>query len=116
MKKQIETIYSLILKDGLRQTKFKNSHLKPVSSAEEGNKGAIFGFRTKSNMTKARGVVLTSLEAVLENQGNFTHWTPNTYRYGTYSDDKHQHVEDNLGQINTFYIDFDITTSAEAKP
>lgn len=80
MKKQIETIYSLILKDGLRQTKFKNSHLKPVSSAEEGNKGAIFGFRTKSNMTKARG------------------------------------VEDNLRQINTFYIDFDITTSAEAKP
>ena len=39
MKKQIEMIYSLVLKDGLRQTKFKNSHLKPVSSAEEeGNK------------------------------------------------------------------------------
>ena len=113
----IKTIYSLILKNGLRQTKFKNSHLKPVSSAEEGNKGAIFGFRTKSNMTKARGVVLTSLEAVLENQGNFTHWTPNAYRYGTYSDDKHQftkgHAEDNLRQINTFYIDFDIHSSAE---
>lgn len=113
----IKTIYSLILKNGLRQSKFKNSHLKPVSSAEEGNKGAIFGFRTKSNMTKARGVVLTSLEAVLENQGNFTHWTPNAYRYGTYSDDKHQftkgHAEDNLRQINTFYIDFDIHSSAE---
>ncbi|MBE6164299.1 MAG: replication protein RepR [Streptococcus gallolyticus] len=119
MKKQIETIYSLILKDGLRQTKFKNSHLKPVSSAEEeGNKGAIFGFRTKANMVKARGVVLTSLEAVLENQDNFTHWTPNVYRYGTYSDDNRQftkgHAEDNLRQINTLYIDFDITTSAEA--
>ena len=36
----IKTIYSLILKDGLRQTKFKNSHLRLVSSAEEeGNKG-----------------------------------------------------------------------------
>ena len=81
MKKQIEMVYSLVLKDGLRQTKFKNSHLKPVSSAEEeGNKGAIFGFRTKANMTKAQGVVLTSLEAVLENQNNFTHWTPNAYR------------------------------------
>lgn len=118
MKKQIEMIYSLVLKDGLRQTKFKNSHLKPVSSAEEeGNKGAIFGFRTKSNMTKARGIVLTSLEAVLENQDNFTHWTPNAYRYGTYSDDKRQftkgHAEDNLRQINTFYIDFDIHSSAE---
>jgi len=115
----IETIYSLILKDGLRQTKFKNSHLRPLSSAEEeGSKGAIFGFRTKANMTKARGVVLTSLEAVLENQDNFTHWTPNVYRYGTYSDKNRQftkgHAEDNLRQINTFYIDFDITTAAEA--
>ncbi|WP_277294355.1 primase C-terminal domain-containing protein [Streptococcus hyointestinalis] len=119
MKKQIEMIYSLVLKDGLRHTKFKNSHLKSVSSAEEeGNKGAIFGFRTKANMTKAQGVVLTSLEAVLENQNNFTHWTPNVYRYGTYSDDYRQftkgHAEDNLRQINTFYIDFDIHSSAEA--
>lgn len=118
MKKQIEMIYSLVLKDGLRQTKFKNSHLRPISSAEESNKGAIFGFRTKAQMTKARGVVLTSLEAVLENQNNFTHWTPNAYRYGTYSDDKRQftkgHAEDNLRQINTFHIDFDITTATEA--
>lgn len=114
----IETLYSLVLKDGLRQTKFKNSHLRPVSSAEESNKGAIFGFQTKAQMTKARGVVLTSLEAVLENQNNFTHWTPNVYRYGTYSDDYRQfikgHAEDNLRQINTFYIDFDIHSSAEA--
>lgn len=33
---RLTSIYSLILKDGLRQTKFKNSHLKLVSSAEEG--------------------------------------------------------------------------------
>ncbi|MCC9884750.1 replication protein RepR, partial [Streptococcus agalactiae] len=95
-----------------------NSHLRLVSSAEEGNKGAIFGFRTKANMTKARGVVLTSLEAALENQDNFTHWTPNAYQYGTYSDENRQftkgHAEDNLRQINTFYIDFDITTATEA--
>ncbi|MGX9845791.1 primase C-terminal domain-containing protein [Streptococcus iniae] len=112
-----KNIYKLILKDGLRQTKFKNSHLKLISSAEEGNKGAIFGYRSKTNMIKARGLVLTSQEAILENQDNFTHWTPNVYRYGTYSDDKRQitrgHSEDNLRQINTFYIDFDITSSAE---
>ncbi|HEN0380795.1 TPA: replication protein RepR [Streptococcus agalactiae] len=117
MVKQIETICNLILKDGLRQTKFKNSHLKLVSSAEEGKRGAIFGYRSKTNMTKARGLVLTSLEAILENQDNFTHWTPNVYRYGSYSDEKRQitrgHAENNLRQINTFYIDFDITSSAE---
>lgn len=113
----LTNIYSLILKDGLRQTKFKNSHLKPVLSAEKGKRGAIFGFRTKANMVKARGLVLTSIEAIEENQDHFTHWTPNVYRFGAYSDDKRRvtrgHSEDNLRQINTFYIDFDITSSAE---
>ncbi|GAY71785.1 protein RepR, partial [Streptococcus canis] len=85
-----ETIYHLILKDGLRYTKFKNSHLKAISSTEEKMKGSIFGFRSKANMIKARGLVLTSLEAVLENQTNFTHWTPNVYCYGSYSDEKRQ--------------------------
>ncbi|MGJ0021940.1 primase C-terminal domain-containing protein [Streptococcus dysgalactiae] len=110
-------IYSLILKDGLRQTKFKNSHMKLVSSAEEGKRGAIFAYRSKENMVKARGVVLTSMEAILENQDSFTHWTPNAYRFGAYSDTNRRvtrgHSEDNLRQINTFYIDFDITSSAE---
>ena len=113
----IENIFPLILKDGLRKTKFKNSHLKLVSSAEEGKRGAIFAYRSKANMIKARGLVLTSLEAILENKDSFTHWTPNVYRFGTYSDEKRQitrgHSEDNLRQINTFYIDFDITSSAE---
>ncbi|HEL0213151.1 TPA: primase C-terminal domain-containing protein [Streptococcus equi subsp. zooepidemicus] len=113
----LKDIYQLILKDGLRQTKFKNSHMKLISSAEEKMKGSIFGFRSKANMVKARGIVLTSLEAVLENQANFTHWTPNVYCYGSYSDETRQitcgHSEDNLRQINTFYIDFDITSSAE---
>lgn len=113
----LKDIYQLILKDGLRQTKFKNSHMKLICSAEEKMKGSIFGFRSKANMVKARGIVLTSLEAVLENQANFTHWTPNVYCYGSYSDETRQitcgHSEDNLRQINTFYIDFDITSSAE---
>lgn len=113
----IEVLYNLILKNGLRQTKFKNSHLKLVSSAEEGKRGAIFAYRSKANMVKACGVVLTSMEAIFENQDNFTHWTPNAYRYGSYSDEKRQitrgHAEENLRQINTFYIDFDIASSAE---
>ena len=113
----LTNIYSLILKDGLRNYKFKNSHLKPVSSVEEGNRGAIFGYRTKEKMRKARGVVLTSRESISENEDSFTHWTPNVYRFGSYSDPKRQitrgHSEDNLRQINTFYIDFDITSSAE---
>lgn len=113
----IEHIYNLILKSGLRTYKCKNSQLKPKNSPEETSKGSIFGYRSKTDMIHATGVVLTSLEAVLENQDRFTHWTPNIYRYGAYSDKNRRitrgHNEKNLRQINTFYIDFDITSSAE---
>ena len=111
-------IYELILKDGLRQTRFKNSKLRSLSSAEEGAKGAIFGYRSKEAMIVAKGLVLTSLEAVESHQKAFTHWTPNVYRYGTYSDKNSQftkgHSEDNLRQINTFTIDFDEIEKADA--
>lgn len=117
-KMNLEDIFPLILKDGLREAKFKNSHLKIVPSAEEGKRGAIFAFRSKSRMTRAYGVVLSSLEAVFENQDNFTHWTPNVYRYGSYTDKRKHitrgHSEDNLKQINTFYIDFDNPPAGES--
>ena len=110
----IKIIYPLILKDGLRSYKFRNSHLKPVSSAEEGKRGAIFAYRSKAHMIKARGLVLTSMEAIEENQDSFTHWTPNVYRFGSYSDSRRQitrgHAEENLRQINTFVIDFDLSS------
>ena len=110
----LNTIYPLILKDGLRNYKFRNSHLKPISSVEEGKRGAIFTYRSKAHMIKARGLVLTSMEAIKENQDGFTHWTPNVYRFGSYSDSRRQitrgHAEENLRQINTFVIDFDLSS------
>lgn len=110
----LNTIYPLILKDGLRNYKFRNSHLKPVSSVEEGKRGAIFTYRSKAHMIKARGLVLTSMEAIKENQDGFTHWTPNVYRFGSYSDSRRQitrgHAEENLRQINSFVIDFDLSS------
>ena len=114
---KLQECFSLITKNGLRTQKFKNSHLQLISSAEEGRRGSVFAYRSKANMVKARGVVLTSIESLLENQDQFTHWTPNVYCYGSYSDAGRRitrgHSEDNLRQINTFYIDFDITSSAE---
>ena len=111
---RLKTVYPLILKDGLRNYKFRNSHLKPVSSAEEGKRGAIFAYRSKAHMIKARGLVLTSMEAIKENKDCFTHWTPNVYRFGSYSDNRRQitrgHAEENLRQINTFVIDFDLSS------
>ena len=114
---QLDSLYQLLLQGGLRTYKFKNSHLKPLNTQPEGNKGAIFAYRSKDNMIAGRGVVLTSEEAIQENQGTFTHWTPNVFRYGTYTDKNKSytkgHSENNLKQINMFFIDFDIHTAKE---
>lgn len=108
----LNLIYAAILKGGLRQYKYKNSNLRPFVQQPEGKKGAIFGFRSKEAMGVARGVVLTSEEALWENENSFTHWTPNVFRYGTYTDDRRLfvtgHKDQNLKQINTFMIDIDV--------
>ncbi|MGL9757263.1 primase C-terminal domain-containing protein [Enterococcus sp. DIV2324] len=108
---QVSEIVSLVLKGGIRKYKFKNSKVRPFNQQPEGNKGAVFGFRSKENMIASRGIVLTSEEALYENEDCFTHWTPNVYSYGTYADPNKMivkgHAEQNLKQINAFVIDFD---------
>lgn len=103
-------IHQLILKKGLRAFKVKNSRHQNIPFEEQ--KGAIFGYRTKTNMISGRGLVLTSFEAVEDNASDFSHWTPNVYRYGTYAQTNPRitqgHSEQNLRQINTFYVDFDV--------
>ena len=109
--------YALIVKDGLRRFKFKNSQ-SPAEAAQEETKGSIFGYRSKEDMIHAKGIIMTSIEAVKENSSHLTHWTPNVYRFGAYVDDNRQitrgHAEGNLRQINTFVVDFDIHSEAEA--
>ncbi|HFQ3804563.1 TPA: primase C-terminal domain-containing protein [Enterococcus faecium] len=107
----LDVVYSTILQNGIRKFKYKNSRLKPVSYIDQSGKGAIFAYRSKEHMADGMGVVITSEEAVSANKNQFSHWTPNVYRYGKYSDQYRLfptgHGEDNLRQINTFYIDVD---------
>lgn len=107
----VSVIVKDILKDSIREYKFLNSKIKPIHYQVHGKKGAMFAFRSKKQMMQARGVVLTSLEALNENENRFTHWTPNIYSYGAYADEARTvvkgHNEQNLQQINTFVIDFD---------
>ena len=73
-----------MLHDGLLKYKFKIVKFAQSLPSRK-SKGAIFAYRSKSSMIGGRGVVLTSEEAIQENQDTFTHWTPNVYRYGTYA-------------------------------
>lgn len=110
----IPFVVETVLHDGLLKYKFKNSKIRSITTKPGKSKGAIFAYRSKKSMIGGRGVVLTSEEAIHENQDTFTHWTPNVYRYGTYADENRSytkgHSENNLRQINTFFIDFDIHT------
>ena len=85
---KVSDVISVILKSGIREYKYLNSKIKPIGYKTEGKKGAIFGFRSKELMTESRGIVLTSQEALAENEDKFTHWTPNVYSYGAYVDKK----------------------------
>lgn len=106
----IEKLYELILKEGLMRYKYKNSKCEKILDIEK-VKGSIFIYRTKKDMTSSKGIVLTSIEALFENKHLISHWTPNIYRYGTYLDEKRKittgHYEENLRQINTFFLDID---------
>lgn len=114
----IPFIIENVLHDGLLKSKYKNSKIRPINQTPGKAKGAIFAYRSKESMINGRGVVLTSEEAIHENENNFSHWTPNVYRYGTYTDENRSytkgHSENNLRQINTFFIDFDIHTAKES--
>jgi activator of HSP90 ATPase len=107
MKPTLETIEATILHDGLRKYKFKNSQASPAAILLKQTKGAIFAWRSKAKMTLGQGVVITSLEALEQSPDEYTHWTPNVYCYGTYTDKVHHitqgHAESNLKQINAFH-------------
>ncbi|MEB8419047.1 primase C-terminal domain-containing protein [Enterococcus casseliflavus] len=107
----LSEIYSVILKNSLRTYKYRNSTMKIVGYENTSRNGAIFAYRSKQLMNAGRGMVITSEEAILENEMKLTHWTPNTYRYGTYADENRSvvkgHSEKNLSQINTFVVDID---------
>ncbi|OTN92892.1 primase C-terminal domain-containing protein, partial [Enterococcus faecium] len=104
-------MYANLLKDGLRTYKYKNSLLKPIGYVEKEKKGSIFIYYSKAALSVSRGIVITSLEAIEEQADTITHWTPNVYRYGQYTDTRRLivkgHFEKNLRQINTFVVDID---------
>jgi hypothetical protein len=75
-------------------------------------KGVVFVSPSKESLMEGKGYVVTSYETLHKQRNQLTHWTPNTFRGGTYYDFKNRiikgHTRDNLKQINV--IGFDIDT------
>ena len=80
---------------------------------KQNRQGIVFAVREKAHFAngQVKGYILTSKESLLEDAGALSHFTPNVYRYGTYSDEGRTFIkgfsEDNLQQINTFVVDID---------
>ena len=75
-------------------------------------KGVVFVSPSKDDLADGKGYVVTSYETLHEKRNALTHWTPNTYRGGTYYNFQKRiikgHTRDNLKQVNV--IGFDIDT------
>jgi hypothetical protein len=75
-------------------------------------KGVVFVSPSKNDLSEGKGYVVTSYETLQEKHRKLTHWTPNTFRGGSYYDFKNRvikgHERGNIKQINV--IGFDIDT------
>lgn len=107
----------LILHDSLHRYKQVHSK-KVVSLVPETNdkKGAVAVFRSKGQLKRGHGLVMTSLEALQQHQSEFTHWTPNTHVWLGYNGDRDSlrgMDKTNISQINTFVVDVDFEDANE---
>ncbi|WIL40223.1 hypothetical protein QN089_15920 (plasmid) [Kurthia sp. YJT4] len=61
---------------------YKKKHSKAICQ------GVLFVVREKAHFAngQVKGYILTSKESLLEDAGAISHFTPNVYRFGTYSD------------------------------
>ncbi|MBS0948620.1 primase C-terminal domain-containing protein [Levilactobacillus brevis] len=117
-KKTVQTAQRLVLHDSLRTYKVKNSRFNLAGQAKETptKKGAIALFSSKESMQKSHGVVVTSFEALGAIADRMTHWTPNTFNWLGYTQNRANvrgHREDNLAQINTLVVDIDFADAQE---
>lgn len=118
--KDLTLLFDLILQEGLMKYKKIGSRASLPNRLNEdetnlrNKKGIVFVTRSKEDLHSSSGVkgyIISSKESVIENCETLSHWTPNVFNYGTYTNGHRKyikgHVETNLQQINTFVVDID---------
>jgi len=107
-------VIQFITNNDLKLYKTKNSNASLQEQAaykQESKKGVVFASYSKEDLKQGKGFVATSYETLAEQYNKLSHFTPNTYRGGTYYDFKKRiikgHEKKNLKQINTIGIDID---------
>ncbi|EAF1164263.1 plasmid replication protein [Listeria monocytogenes] len=123
-------VISATVKEGLTAFRKQKSngvlaiqdYYSKLESESSNRKGVQFVVRQKEDLQRDKGAcgyIVTSQEALIEAANKISHWTPNAYRWGTYSDSQRKyikgHSEENLQQINTYVIDIDTLNIDVAK-
>ncbi|QBP43206.1 primase C-terminal domain-containing protein [Paenisporosarcina antarctica] len=117
---EIQHIFDMVLHEGIYTYKRIGSAaalpqlIKTTKRDEDHKKGSLFVTRVKEDLSTSHGVkgyIISSKETLLEDYQRVSHWTPNVFNYGTYTNQRRTyikgHVETNLQQINTFVVDID---------
>jgi hypothetical protein len=117
---EIQHIFDMVLHEGIYKYKKIGSVaalsklIKTTKRDEDHKKGSLFVTRVKEDLSTSQGVkgyIISSKETLLEDYQRISHWTPNVFNYGTYTNQRRTyikgHVETNLQQINTFVVDID---------
>ena len=117
---EMQHIFDMILHEGIFSYKKANSKaalpqlIKDRKTETHQKKGAVFVTRLKEHLSTPLGVkgyIISSKETLLEDYEKLSHWTPNVFNYGTYTNNRRDyikgHTETNLQQINTFVVDID---------
>lgn len=108
-------IIKFMTRNNLRDYKVKGSrvafHSKSSTSTNKNKSHVVFASESKEQLAEGKSLVITSYETLQERTDDFTHWTPNTFCYGSYSDFKSRiaigHEKENLRQVSVFGVDID---------
>ncbi|WP_010306389.1 primase C-terminal domain-containing protein [Kurthia senegalensis] len=113
-------IYTQLFQSSLHAFQQKNSSypqelVTKMNTLEAAtHQGGIFAVRDKHDFAHPNGVkgmIFTSIEALVKHRAQLSHFTPNPFTQFHYRDQKRQLItgfsEDNLLQINTFVVDID---------
>lgn len=115
--KEVKTIMQIMTHDDLFLYKYRSSNaaLNKLVACDQQTKnvkkGVVFVLSLKEELTQGKGYIIPLYKTLEEKIGQLSHWTPNTFRGGTYYDFKSRiikgYTRDNLKQVNVVGIDID---------
>lgn len=112
-REEYNSLLRRILKGGLKP--FKGTKIAVFGEQGSNKTGAIAGYQNKESLTTGVGTIYRTLEQLLADSNNLTHWTPNVFSWlgGGNGYPVYGHSESNLIQINTFAVDIDFPKGQE---